>query len=143
MLAIAAAVGAMLALAQGAAAAERAKVDVACKETAKKFVFHCMLTLTGRKSHKPLAGAKIRIKADMPAMPMAHNVRPVTAKPGTKPGTYAAMLHVAMYGDWALKMTITGPVRDIVVTKYRFGTTKAGGGMMDHGGKKKMERKHN
>ena len=138
---------AMLVLPHGAMAAERAKVTVACKETSKKLVFHCMITLTGRKSHKPLDGANIKIKIDMPSMPMAHNVRPVTAKAAKKPGIYDAMLHLAMYGEWALKMTITGPVRDVVVQKLRFGTEAAGGqmpkghGKMEPGGKKKMEHK--
>jgi len=132
---------AILALPQGAAAAERVMADVACKETKTKFVFDCRIMLMGRKSHKPIKGAKLNIKAEMPAMPMAHNVKPVTATAMGKPGLYHVRLNLEMYGEWALKMTVTGPARDIVIKKQRFGAVKAGGGM-DHGGKKSMEKKH-
>ena len=147
---ILAAGAAILALPQGATAAERVMADVACKETKTKFVFDCQIMLMGKKSHKPIRSAKLNIKAEMPSMPMAHNVRPVTAMAMGKPGMYHARLHLEMYGEWALKMTVTGPARDLVIKKHRFGTVKAGGAMdkghgghggMDHG-KKKMEHKH-
>jgi len=149
--AVLAAGAAILVLPQGAAAAERVMADVACKETKTKFVFDCQIMLMGRKSHKPIKGAKLNIKADMPSMPMAHNVKPVHAMAMGKPGMYHARLHLEMYGEWALKMTVTGPARDIVIKKHRFGTVKAGGSMhkghggdggMDHG-KTKMKHKHN
>ncbi len=128
----------------GATAGERPNVNVSCQETAKKLIFNCTIMLTGRKSKLPLKGASIMVKADMPSMPMAHNVKPVKAMPMGKPGMYHAKLHVEMYGEWMLKMTITGPTRDIVVRKVRFGTETAG--KMLHGGPgkhkmKKMERK--
>ena len=138
LLATLAAGAAILALPQYAVAAERVMANVTCKESKTKFGFDCRITLMGRKSHKPIQDAKINIKADMPSMPMAHNVRPVTAKATGTPGLYHARLHLEMYGEWALKLAVTGPTRDIVVKKHRFGTVKAGGGM-DHGGKKKMD----
>jgi len=129
--------------ANAANAAERVMAHVTCAETKTKLVFDCRIMLMGRKSRKPIQGAKVRIKADMPAMPMAHNVRPVTAMAMGKPGMYHAKLHLEMYGEWALKMTVTGPNRDIVIRKHRFGTVKAGGGHMGHGSKKKMNHNKN
>jgi hypothetical protein len=139
----------LLALSQVAVAAERVMANVSCKETKTKYVFDCQIMLMGRKSHKPIKGAKLNIKADMPSMPMAHNVRPVNAMAMGKPGLYHARLQLEMYGEWALKMRVTGPTRDIVIKKHRFGTVEAGGEMhKGHGGHgghggKKMEHKHN
>lgn len=134
---------ALLALPQGAAAAERVMADVTCKETKTKFVFDCQIVLMGKKSHKPIKGARLNIRAEMPSMPMAHNVMPVIAKPMSKPGMYHARLQLEMYGEWALRMRVTGPTRDIVIKKHRFGRVKAGGQDMPkgHGGMKKMEHK--
>jgi hypothetical protein len=123
-----------------ATAGERAQAMVSCQETAKKLVFDCQIMLMGAKSKRPLTGAAVVVKADMPSMPMAHNVRPVKAMAMGKPGMYHAKLHLEMYGEWALKMTVTGPTRDIVIRKVRFGTEAAG--KMDHGahGKHKMKK---
>ena len=71
-------------IASPAQAAERADAQVTCKETSKELVFDCTIMLTGRKSKVPLQGASITVKADMSSMPMAHNVRPVKAKPMAK-----------------------------------------------------------
>ncbi|HUT50751.1 MAG TPA: FixH family protein [Alphaproteobacteria bacterium] len=134
----------ILAVPQSAVAAERVMADVTCKETKTKFVFDCRIMLMGRKSHKAIQGAKITINANMPSMPMAHNVKPVHAVAMGKPGRYHARLHLQMYGEWALKLAVTGPTRDIVIKKQRFSTVEAGGGMHKrHGGKKTMERTHN
>jgi len=148
--ALLAAGAALLGLPQGAAAAERVMADVACKETKTKFVFDCQIVLMGKKSRKPIEGARLNIKADMPAMPMAHNVRPVIATAMGKPGHYRARLHLEMYGEWALRMIVSGPARDIVIKKHRFGTVRAGGqdmrnghGSKDGHGGKTMDHKRN
>lgn len=123
---IAAAVGGLLLAASNAAGAERASADVSCKESEKKLVFDCSIMLSGRTSKQPLSGAKIKISADMPSMPMAHNVKPIAAEPAGKPGMYRVRIPLEMYGEWALKLRIEGPARDIVVRKLRFGTEAAG-----------------
>jgi len=135
------AMAAIVAFPMVATAGERATANVSCKETAKKLVYDCMIMLSGRKSKQPLTGASIMVKADMPAMPMAHNVKPVKAMPMGKPGMYHAKLHLEMYGEWALKMTVSGPTRDVVIRKVRFGAEAAG--KMGHGKHemKKMEHK--
>ena len=115
----------------GAAAAERARAEVDCAPTGKKLVYECKIVLMGRKSGAPLKGAKLVVGADMPSMPLAHNVRPVTASPGGKPGMYRATIELEMHGEWALRLDVSGPTRDRLIHKMRFGAAK--GGKMDHG----------
>ena len=67
-----------------------------------------------------VGGAQLSIGADMPSMPMAHNIKPVKAKPGSKPGEYAARLDLEMTGEWAVKLRLSGPVRDQLVLHYEF-----------------------
>ncbi len=118
-------------------AAERAKAKVDCKEAGERYVYDCSIMLMGRKSGKPMAGAKIVIGAEMPAMAMAHNVRPVTATPGAMPGMYHARIRLQMHGEWTLKLDISGPTRDRIIHVMRFG------GEMKHGaGEMKGGMKH-
>ncbi len=126
-------IAAAMAFATAVHAGERAKADVQCKATGKKLVYDCMIMLKGKKSGKPLENASIRIKADMPSMAMAHNVKPVKAMAMGEPGQYHATLKLAMHGEWALTMDISGPTRDRIITKLQFGEMVGDG---------KMEMKH-
>jgi hypothetical protein len=56
----------------------------------------------------------------MPSMPGMHSVRPVRAKPGGKPGVYSARVVLEMHGEWALKISVSGPLRDQVIHVMRF-----------------------
>ncbi len=105
----------------GVAAAERAKASVECKLAEQRLVYDCTIMLTGRKSNQPIDGAKIVVWADMPSMPMAHNVKPVTAVTAGKPGMYRVRIELAMYGEWALKIDVSGPTRDRIIHKAHFG----------------------
>ncbi len=140
------AAAAIMALPTMAAAGERPKADVACTETGERLVYDCMIMLTGKKSGKPVQGAEIVVKPDMPDMPMAHNVPAVKAMPMGKPGSYHAKLHLEMHGEWVLTMDVSGPVRDRLIEKMKFGEMAADGehGKMEHGehGKMKMEKKN-
>ena len=60
-------------------AGPRAAVDVKCEPMEAKLNYHCMIKLMNRKTKEPIPDAMIMIKADMPSMPMAHNVPPVHA----------------------------------------------------------------
>ncbi len=120
---------AMLALSSAASAGERAKADVGCKATGEKLVYDCMIVLMNKKSGDPIPGAKIVVKADMPSMPMAHNVAPVNAMAMGKPGSYHARLKLKMHGEWALTIDISGPLRDRLVKKLQLGEM----GTMKHG----------
>ena len=120
----------------GAAAAERAKATVECTPTATRLVYDCKIVLMGRKSGAPLKGAKLVVGADMPSMALAHNVRPVTASPDEMPGMYKARLVLEMHGEWALRLDVSGPVRDRLIHKMHFGGAKGAGS-----GDSEMDRK--
>ena len=104
------------------AAGERPMVKVDCTPTDDKLVFHCTFDVMVRKSHQPIEGAAFKVNADMPTMPLAHNVRPIRPDPvdGT-PGRYEGRLELEMLGEWAIKLTFDEPVRDIVIEKVTFG----------------------
>jgi hypothetical protein len=116
-------------------AAERAQADISCAKTAEKLVYDCKIQLMTRKSETPISHAKVVIKAEMPAMPMAHNVAPITAIPIGKPGSYHARIKLEMHGEWALILDVNGPLRDRLVKKLQFGemgAMKHGDGEMKH-----------
>ena len=118
-----------LALAIGAPATAfaqaRAKAEVACRPTGTVLQYDCSIALTNARSGEPLGGVTLTVGADMPSMPMMHNVRPVAATPGSPPGTYQARLMLEMHGDWALQLNLSGALRDRVVTVIRFDPDKA------------------
>ncbi|MGH8675708.1 MAG: FixH family protein [Burkholderiales bacterium] len=98
------------------AQAIRAQLD--CRFTGTDYVYDCLIRLA--RGSTPLAGVQVTIGADMPSMPMAHNIKPVKAKPGKKPGDYEARLDLEMTGEWAVKLRLSGPMRDQLVLHYEF-----------------------
>jgi hypothetical protein len=98
----------------------RAKADVACRPTATTLQYDCTIALTNARTSEPLSGVTLTVGADMPSMPMMHNVRPVKATPGEKSGTYQASLTLEMHGEWAVQLNVSGPLRDRVVTILNF-----------------------
>ena len=115
------------------AGGERPMVNVDCEPTGEKLVFHCMFEVMGKKSQEPVEGAAFKVNADMPTMPLAHNVRPIHPEPvDGKPGSYEGRLELEMLGEWTLKITFDKPVRDIVIRKLAFGGEPADHGKMDH-----------
>ena len=130
---------AMLMAGVTATAGERVAADISCEAAAERLTYDCMIMLKGKKSGEPVEGAEVVIKADMSSMPLAHNVRPVMAVPGSMPGHYTATLELEMLGEWALTLDVSGPTRDRVVTKLDFGADSGEiehthGEMKDHGG---------
>lgn len=103
------------------AAAQRLDAELQCTPTGTDFVYDCLVRLS--RGAEPLSGARISIGADMPSMPMAHNVKPVKATPAGRPGEYRARLDLDMLGEWAIKLRISGPVRDLVILHYDFTET--------------------
>ena len=124
----------------GTQAAERARADVECTSTDQKLVYECMIMLTGRKSGAVMDGVEFTVAADMPSMPMAHNVKPVKAMPTGEPGRYHARIELAMHGEWVLKMVVSNPTRDTIIFKMHFGTS---GGESDSPGMKHEEHQMN
>jgi len=100
--------------------AQRVAADIDCKPTKHDLVYDCRIQIRQARSGEPVTGAEVSVGADMPSMPMAHQVKPVKAKPGTAPGEYAARIELEMYGEWALRLTVRGPVRDVIVKKLEF-----------------------
>ena len=103
-----------------AQATERAKAEIECRPAGEPLVYDCAIRLSGATSKAPLDGVAITLGADMPSMPMAHSVEPVQAEPTGEPGLYRARLRLEMTGDWALKLRLSGPVRDQLVEVFRF-----------------------
>ena len=89
-----------------------------CKFTGTDFVYDCKVKLA--RGGKPLEGVRVSLGADMPSMPMAHNIKPVKAKPGKAPGEYEAQLDLDMTGEWAIKLRLSGPVRDQLILHFLF-----------------------
>jgi hypothetical protein len=102
------------------AADARARAEVACAPTARSLQYDCTIRLTDARTGAALAGVGLTVGADMPSMPMAHNVRPAPASATGEPGVYRARIELEMHGDWALKLDLTGPVRDRIVKRMRF-----------------------
>lgn len=118
--ALAAAASAAACLPATAFAQVRAKADVACGPTPTALQYDCIIKLTNARTSEPLSGVTLTVGADMPSMPMMHNVRPVTAAPRAEPGSYQVRLMLEMHGDWMLQLNLSGPLRDRVVTIVRF-----------------------
>lgn len=102
------------------AQSDRASADIACSPTDRKLAYDCTITIRRAQSKQPMEGLKVVVRADMPSMPMAHTMRPVTAVPAGEPGSYAARLELEMVGDWAVRVDITGPTRDQIIQVLRF-----------------------
>lgn len=87
-------------------------VDVRCRPEGRPLRQHCTVVLAERGSGRPVGGARVTLSADMPSMPLAHHVRPVTAEPAGVPGAYQGTLELEMPGRWVVQVRIAGPVRD-------------------------------
>src|SRR5262249_44212503 len=82
--------------------------------------YDCAIKLTDARTGEAVTGAELTVGADMPSMPMAHNVRPAKATATTEPGTYHARIQLEMHGDWVLGPDLAGHIRDRVVKPLRF-----------------------
>lgn len=119
-------VGAIAGLSMAPAlAADRASAVIDCRATAEKLVYDCIIKLSNARTAAPLEAA-VTVGADMPSMPLAHNVRPVVAKATGAPGEYQARLALEMFGDWAVRIRISGTLRDQLVEIKNFNETGAG-----------------
>lgn len=105
-------------LAPAAAMAQQTRADMQCKATGTDLVYDCVIRLA--RGGEPVSGAQLNVGADMPSMPMMHNLKPVKARPGKGPGEYLVRLDLEMQGEWAVKLRLAGPVRDQVVLHYIF-----------------------
>ena len=98
--------------------AQRVQAELQCRPTQTDFIFDCAIRLA--RGGQPLSGAEVTVGADMPSMPMAHNVKSVKAKAGKAPGEYEAKLDLEMLGEWAVKLRLAGPAKDQLILHYEF-----------------------
>ena len=73
-----------------------------CKPTGRDLVYDCRVRLT--RDDRPVTGVEVSIGADMPSMPMAHNVRPVKAEPTSRPAEFVVKLTLEMHGESAVRV---------------------------------------
>lgn len=100
------------------ALAQRFEAEADCAATDTPLAYDCVIHLT--EGDAPVEGADFEVKADMPEMPMAHNVRPVPAEAAEEPGSYRVPLQLEMDGRWTLRLEITAPRRDVVILHQDF-----------------------
>jgi hypothetical protein len=86
--------------------------QVSCVSEGHALQQRCTVRLTDRGSGRPLTGATVTLTADMPSMPLAHSVAPVTAAPTGEAGSYQGTLRLEMVGRWIVAVRIAGPASD-------------------------------
>lgn len=103
----------------GAALGAPLQASLDCRPAGGGPVYDCLIRLADANG-APVTGASFTVNADMPSMPMAHNMRPVPAVPHGAPGVYQARLALAMYGAWRIKLNIARPAPDRIVLAHDF-----------------------
>lgn len=98
--------------------AQRLDASLQCRFTGTDFIYDCAIHVS--RGGAPVEGARFTVSADMPSMPMAHSIRPVTAVQAGVPGEYHATLALDMPGEWAIKLRLSAPLRDQLVLHYVF-----------------------
>lgn len=101
-------------------AQERAEAAVTCVPGDGRLAYDCEAHIVSRGTQEPIEGLTVEVKADMPSMPLAHNIPPVMAEPGGEAGVYAFSLVLDMHGVWSFSMRISGPREDLVVELLDF-----------------------
>jgi hypothetical protein len=101
-------------------AAERARAEVRCTLAGVALTYDCLIRLTHARTGAPLTGAQLTVAADMPSMPMAHAVKPVAATGAGEPGLYRARIELEMRGEWALRLKLSAPFRDQIISLQHF-----------------------
>ena len=111
----------LLALVSAASAqTPRLRVDLGCTPTDLALTYMCTVGVAD-PAGSPVDGAQVTLSADMPSMPMAHNVSPVKAQPVPgRPGNYQGRLTLEMTGEWVVRLRFEAPHRDVVVRKFDF-----------------------
>jgi hypothetical protein len=105
----------------GAAHAQvRAKAEVACAPAGETLHYDCVIKLADARTGEPISGVTLSVGADMPSMPGMHNAPPVKATEQAEEGAYLARLVLEMHGDWAVRLDLSGTVRDRVIAILRF-----------------------
>ena len=108
---IAYAMGLALTFTAGVIQADMTATKTTCMPHAQELTYMCKVNLS-QHGH-PVTDAIISVSADMPSMPMAHNIKPVMAMPGADmAGEYMFVLELEMAGVWRLIYNISSPFVD-------------------------------
>ncbi|MEQ1951773.1 FixH family protein [Mesorhizobium sp. CN2-181] len=132
----------MLALAVVPAASHsRLEAALACTATQDYLHYECTVRIADTASNEAVEGLTVEVKADMPSMPMAHNIPPVTAQPTGEPGVYAFPINLDMFGNWAFSMQLSGTREDMIVEVLglRAGEAQAGQALTEKSGDRSDE----
>jgi hypothetical protein len=97
-----------------------AQARIQCNPAGLRLVYDCRIALTDQAAGTPVSEAEFTVLADMPSMPMAHNVRPVPAVETEAPGIYRATLKLEMYGTWAIRLRMSRPAPQQIDQKLDF-----------------------
>lgn len=100
------------------ALADRIQATADCSSGEMAMHFTCLISL--QQDGAPVEGAAFTVKTTMPSMPMAHNMPGAEAEATETPGEYKVMLHLEMYGEWALSLMLSEPERDMIMLKQDF-----------------------
>ncbi|TMV04258.1 FixH family protein [Ruegeria sediminis] len=109
--------GALIAV-TGPALADRLQAEADCSPSDADLTYECVFHLS--RGGEPVEDAVFTVKPDMPSMPMAHNIEPVAASFEDSTGAYRAKLKLDMHGQWALRLDVSAPARDVVIIDKEF-----------------------
>ncbi|AJY67828.1 FixH family protein [Burkholderia glumae] len=101
------------------AAAPPPTARIGCTRAGGGDAYDCTIRLAA-PGGAPLRDARFTVSADMPSMPMAHNLRPVAAVPDAAPGVYRARLALEMPGVWLVRLDFSTPARLTIARKLSF-----------------------
>ena len=93
------------------AQANMAKTQTHCTPHKQVLAYTCQVKLLSH--NEPVSNASMSVSADMPSMPMAHNMRPIMVMPVVGlAGQYEFILELEMAGQWRLIYNILSPFVD-------------------------------
>ena len=91
--------------------ANMAKTHTSCMPHGQPLTYICKVNLSLQS--KPVSNAEMSVSAEMPSMPMAHNMRQTKVMPvADLVGQYEFVLVLEMAGDWRLIYNISSPFID-------------------------------
>ena len=91
--------------------ANMAKTHTSCMPHGQPLTYICKVNLSLQS--KPVSNAEMSVSAEMPSMPMAHNMRQTIVMPvADLVGQYEFVLVLEMAGDWRLIYNISSPFID-------------------------------
>ena len=94
------------------------KTETNCEKTDVRLRYNCLVVM--KKGKDLIDNAEVMVGADMPSMPMAHNVKPVRVDKSIKEGEYKFVIQLEMQGEWKFIYNFIKPERDKIFEKLDF-----------------------